>query len=322
MNIKDSTGRTALHYAAHKNYIKVVRILLENGCDINIRDIWETTALLWAEQYNNKDVADAIKAFTVKNPSQSPLPVNCRTSSTTTASNVPPSTPEQRTETQRMRTTTPTQQPPRRVAGKGEEQLLEQIEQLKNESSEKDREIAEMRKQNADLQTALRVDAKVEEKANDDNIASDKKDDVRRQRFVLLVVLLCVGTVLLAVVLQRIIYTTDCSIDTSLREPTRIREKAAVPLATDSDDDQVTSVELLKIAVEAGSHWHSFGIHLGFSGETLRQYEKQFHEASRLLFEILDNWRKQKGKQATKNAVLEACRQACVRGACERVFIR
>ena len=88
----------------------------------------------------------------------------------------------------------------------------------------------------------------MEEKANDDNIASDKKDDVRRQRFVLLVVLLCVGTVLLAVVLQRIIYTTDCSIDTSLREPTRIREKAAVPLATDSDDDQVTSVELLKVS--------------------------------------------------------------------------
>ena len=46
------------------------------------------------------------------------------------------------------------------MAGKGDEQLVEQqiqqIEQLRNEGSAKDREIAEMRKQNADLQTALR----------------------------------------------------------------------------------------------------------------------------------------------------------------------
>ena len=36
------------------------------------------------------------------------------------------------------------------------EQLSQQIEQLRNGGSAKDREIAEMRKQNADLQTALR----------------------------------------------------------------------------------------------------------------------------------------------------------------------
>ena len=46
------------------------------------------------------------------------------------------------------------------MAGKGDEQLVEQliqqIEQLRNEGSAKDREIAETRKQNADLQTALR----------------------------------------------------------------------------------------------------------------------------------------------------------------------
>ena len=46
------------------------------------------------------------------------------------------------------------------MAGKGDEQLVEQliqqIEQPRKEGSEKDREITEMRKQNADLQTALR----------------------------------------------------------------------------------------------------------------------------------------------------------------------
>ena len=92
------------------------------------------------------------------------------------------------------------------------------------------------------------MNANVDETSNGDNIASDKKDDVLRQTYVLLVVLLCVGTVVLAVVLQGIIYPTDHSIDTSLREPIRIRDRAAVPLATDSDDDQVTSVELLKVS--------------------------------------------------------------------------
>ncbi|XP_062521528.1 uncharacterized protein LOC134196429 isoform X2 [Corticium candelabrum] len=161
------------------------------------------------------------------------------------------------------------------------------------------------------------VDAKMEETSNGDNIASDKNHDVRGQRPVVLnlVVLLSVSAVVvvLAIVLSKIIYPTD-------HEPTPIREKAAVPLATDSDNDQVTFVELRKIAEEVGSHWHPIGIYMGFSGETLTQYEKQFNEPSRLLFEILGKWQKQKGEQATKNELLEACRQAGVRGACERVF--
>ena len=64
----------------------------------------------------------------------------------------------------------------------------------------------------------------------------------------LLVVLLSLGAVVVALVLQRIIYPTYQTIDTSLREPTRIREKAAVPLATGSDDDQVASVDHGKVS--------------------------------------------------------------------------
>ncbi|XP_062523651.1 probable serine/threonine-protein kinase DDB_G0281745 isoform X2 [Corticium candelabrum] len=116
------------------------------------------TALEVAVRWNNKDAADAIKTFTVSSQTPSPSPlsdISC-TSSTATASNFHFST----LVTQRMRTTTPTRQPPRQVAGKGDEQLVEQliqqIEQLRNEGTEKDREIAEMRKQNVDLQTALR----------------------------------------------------------------------------------------------------------------------------------------------------------------------
>ena len=85
----------------------------------------------------------------------------------------------------------------------------------------------------------------MEETSNGDNIASDKNHDVRGQRPVVLnlVVLLSVSAVVvvLAIVLPKIIYPTD-------HEPTPIREKAAVLLATYSDDDQVTSSELRKVS--------------------------------------------------------------------------
>ena len=85
----------------------------------------------------------------------------------------------------------------------------------------------------------------MEETSNGDNIASDKNHDVRRQRPVVLtlvVLLSSVGTVgVVLAILHEIIYPTD-------HEPTPIREKAAVPLATDSDDDQVTSSELRKVS--------------------------------------------------------------------------
>ena len=64
----------------------------------------------------------------------------------------------------------------------------------------------------------------------------------------LFVVLLSLVAVVVAPVLQRIIYPTDHSIDRSLRESTRIRGKAAVPLSMDSDDDQVASVDHGKVS--------------------------------------------------------------------------
>ena len=60
------------------------------------------------------------------------------------------------------------------MAGKGDEelveQLIQQIEQLRNEGSAKDREIAEMRKQKADLQTALR-----DERLQRENAVSEER---------------------------------------------------------------------------------------------------------------------------------------------------
>ncbi|XP_062523494.1 uncharacterized protein LOC134198174 isoform X3 [Corticium candelabrum] len=146
-NQKNKDEWTALHFAAFNNHSEIVRILLENGCDMNVEDNMGDTALQWAERENSKDAADAIKSFAVRSQNSSLLSLSdsIRTSSVATAANVRVSQPG----TQRMRTTTPTQQPPRQVAGKGDEQLVEQlmqqIEQVRNEGSAKDREIAELK---------------------------------------------------------------------------------------------------------------------------------------------------------------------------------
>jgi ankyrin repeat protein len=45
---KDDCGRTLLHYAALHNNVEVVRLLIENGADINARDKWKDTPLHYA----------------------------------------------------------------------------------------------------------------------------------------------------------------------------------------------------------------------------------------------------------------------------------
>ena len=65
-------------------------------------------------------------------------------------------------------TTTPTQQPRRQLAGKEDERLVEKLIQqieLRKEGSANDREISEVRQQNANLQTALRDERQQKENA-------------------------------------------------------------------------------------------------------------------------------------------------------------
>ncbi|XP_062523915.1 ankyrin repeat domain-containing protein 6-like isoform X2 [Corticium candelabrum] len=178
VNIPNNGGETALHCAAYDNQSKVVCILLENGCDANIKNNDGETALEIAEKENKNDAADAMKSFTMSSKPSSPSPPLSHSgaiSSTATAGNVhfcPPVT-------QRMRTSTPTLEPPRQLAGKGDEQVVEQqiqqIEQLRMEGSSNDREIAEATQQTV----AIRVDrktqqptakAEAEKKCTDDEI--------------------------------------------------------------------------------------------------------------------------------------------------------
>uniref|UniRef100_A0A8C2ZXG1 Ankyrin repeat domain 6b n=1 Tax=Cyclopterus lumpus TaxID=8103 RepID=A0A8C2ZXG1_CYCLU len=53
-------GRSPLHLAAHKGHIEVVRILLKAGCDLDIQDDGEQTALQRAAVVGNSDVISAL----------------------------------------------------------------------------------------------------------------------------------------------------------------------------------------------------------------------------------------------------------------------
>ncbi|XP_062523739.1 probable serine/threonine-protein kinase DDB_G0281745 [Corticium candelabrum] len=78
-------------------------------------------------------------------------------------------------------TATPTQQPPRQMAGKGDEQLeqlIQQIEQLRNEGSAKDREISDLHTALRDLQCALRDEQVQRERAVD----RERRDKQRLER--------------------------------------------------------------------------------------------------------------------------------------------
>ncbi|XP_042359915.1 ankyrin repeat domain-containing protein 6b [Plectropomus leopardus] len=53
-------GRSPLHLAAYKGHIEVVRILLKAGCDLDIQDDGEQTALQRAAVVGNSDVINAL----------------------------------------------------------------------------------------------------------------------------------------------------------------------------------------------------------------------------------------------------------------------
>ncbi|KAF6730391.1 Ankyrin repeat domain-containing protein 6 [Oryzias melastigma] len=53
-------GRSPLHLAAHKGHLEVVRILLKAGCDLDIQDDGEQTALQRAAVVGNTDVIGAL----------------------------------------------------------------------------------------------------------------------------------------------------------------------------------------------------------------------------------------------------------------------
>ena len=61
LNVKDGVGNTPLMYAAMYGYTGIVEVLIENGADINYRARNGYTALMWAEEMQNYPIADILR---------------------------------------------------------------------------------------------------------------------------------------------------------------------------------------------------------------------------------------------------------------------
>ena len=62
VNDKDGYGRTALIYAAKKNSVDLVKILIEAGADVNVKDGYGNTALYYALKSDVKELLRAAGA--------------------------------------------------------------------------------------------------------------------------------------------------------------------------------------------------------------------------------------------------------------------
>lgn len=54
--------KTALHWAAEKNYRRLAKVLIAAGADINAETTWGSTPLQWAANMGSRDVADLLLA--------------------------------------------------------------------------------------------------------------------------------------------------------------------------------------------------------------------------------------------------------------------
>ena len=57
VNVKDDVdGSTPLHFAALIGHVEIVRLLLQNGADVNAKDRWDMTPLQWAASQGHVDI--------------------------------------------------------------------------------------------------------------------------------------------------------------------------------------------------------------------------------------------------------------------------
>jgi len=59
-------GYTALMEASDNNYVEVVKLLIENGANINVKDKFGNTALIYASRYDRKEIVYLLKRYGAK----------------------------------------------------------------------------------------------------------------------------------------------------------------------------------------------------------------------------------------------------------------
>ncbi|MDF1880542.1 ankyrin repeat domain-containing protein [Sulfurimonas sp. MAG313] len=57
VNMQNSEGESALHYAARKGDIKIVRYLVEHGAKLDVKSVWKNTPLIDSITHENQEVS-------------------------------------------------------------------------------------------------------------------------------------------------------------------------------------------------------------------------------------------------------------------------
>jgi len=67
VNARDRYGWTALMWAVFKGYKEIVKLLLENGADVNVRDFFGNTALKFASmKIGCEEIVELLKSYGAK----------------------------------------------------------------------------------------------------------------------------------------------------------------------------------------------------------------------------------------------------------------
>ena len=66
VHIKDKGDQTALHLASRNGHLEIVKLLLESGANVNIKDKNGQTALHYASRYHKSEVVNLLENWKMK----------------------------------------------------------------------------------------------------------------------------------------------------------------------------------------------------------------------------------------------------------------
>ena len=66
INVKDMFNKTALMWASQGGHIDIVKLLIESGANMNIKDKYGETALIIAYKHDRQKIVDLLKNYGAK----------------------------------------------------------------------------------------------------------------------------------------------------------------------------------------------------------------------------------------------------------------